>query len=63
MIRQDLINMTLKRSQPHQTTKMTQGFNEYVKSVMTFNTLVTPHKGVLHDQETDTKYRKIYKKI
>ena len=33
---------------------MTQGFNEDVKSLMTFNTPDTLHKGIVRNQETDT---------
>ena len=40
-----LTNMTLKISQPDLITKMTQEFNEGVKSLITFNTIDTPHKG------------------
>ena len=34
---------------------MNQGFNEDMKSLMTFNTPATTHKGIVHNQETDTK--------
>ena len=47
--------MTLKISQPHIISKTTQGFNEDVKSLMTFNNPSTLHKGILYNQETDTK--------
>ena len=30
--------------------KMTQIFNEDVKSLMTFNTPATPHKGIVHNK-------------
>ena len=53
-IKRDLAKMTLKISQPDQINNIVQGFNEDVKSLMTFNTPDTPHKGILRDQETDT---------
>ena len=34
---------------------MTQGFNKDVKSIMNFSTPSTPHKGVVSNQEIDTK--------
>ena len=40
---------------------MTQGFNEDVKSLMTFNTLDTLYKVIVRNQETDTKYHTIYR--
>ena len=42
--------MTLKIYQPDIITKMTQGFNKDVKSIMTFNTPATPHKGIVCNQ-------------
>ena len=54
-IKRDLINMTLKISQPDIINKMTQGFARYLKSLMTFNTPAIPHKGIVGNQETDTK--------
>ena len=33
---------------------MTQGFNEDVKSLMTFNTPATLHKGIVSNRETAT---------
>ena len=47
--------MTLKVFQPDLITKMTQLFNKYLKSLMTFNTSATPHKDIVRNQETDTK--------
>ena len=49
-IKCDLPKMTLNISQPDLITKMTQVFNEYFKSIMTFSTPATPHKGSLHNQ-------------
>ena len=34
---------------------MTQGFNKDMKSLMTFNTPATLHKGIVNNQDTDTK--------
>ena len=41
---------------------MNQGFNKDMKSLMTFNTPATPHKGILLNKETNTKYRTIYRR-
>ena len=41
---------------------MTRGFNKDMKSLITFNTPATPHKGVVNIQETDKKYNKIYRR-
>ena len=54
-VRRDLIKMTLKIYQPHLITKITQVFNEYVKSLMRFNTPDYPHHGFVRIQETYTK--------
>ena len=54
-IKRDLTKMTLKNSQPDLVTKMTQGFNEDVESLMTFNTPATLYKGIVRNQEIDTK--------
>ena len=43
-IKHDLTKTILKISQPDRITKMTQGFNEDIKSLMIFNTPATPHK-------------------
>ena len=40
-VNSNITKMTLKISQPHLITKMTQGFNEDMKSLMTFNTPAT----------------------
>ena len=53
-IKRDLTKMTLNIYQPYLMTKRTKGFNEDTKTLMTFSTLYTPHKGILHNQETDT---------
>ena len=55
MIKSDLTKMTLNISQPDIITNMTQGFKKDVKSMMTFNTAATPHKGILRNQETGIK--------
>ena len=52
-INRDLTNTTLDISQPGLITKMAQGFNEYMKSLMTFNTPATPYKGIVYIQEKD----------
>ena len=61
-IKRDLTNMTLNIFQPHIITKVTQGFNKDVKSLLTFNTPDTPYKGIVRRQETDTQYNTIYRK-
>ena len=53
MIRRDLTKMTLDIYETDIITKITQRFNEDVKSHMTYNAPDTPHKGILHNQETD----------
>ena len=49
-IKHDLTKTTLKISQPHIFKKMTQGFNKDVKSLVTFYTPYTPHKGIVCNQ-------------
>ena len=49
-IKHDFTNMTLKIHQPHIITKTAQGFNKYMKSLMTLNNPDTPHKGIIHNQ-------------
>ena len=49
-IKRDLAKMTLKISQPDLINKMTPGFNEDAKSLITFNTPATPHKGIVYHQ-------------
>ena len=46
----DLTNITLKIYQPDLSNNMTQGFNKDMKSLMTFNTPDTPHKGIVLNQ-------------
>ena len=53
MIRNELTKMDLNIYQPHIITKITQGFNEELESLMTFNTPATPHNGIVHNQEAD----------
>ena len=54
-IKRDLTNMTPKISQPDLIKNMIQVFDKDVKSLMTFNTPATPHKGILLNKETNTK--------
>ena len=54
MIKRDLTKMTLNIYQLDLISNMTQGFNEYMKSLMTFNTPATSHKVFFCYQETDT---------
>ena len=49
-IKRDLTKMTLNISQPDIINKTTQGFNEDMQSLMTFNTPATSHKGVVRNQ-------------
>ena len=53
-IKHDLTNTTLNISQPDTINKMTQVFNGDLKSLMTFNTPYTPHKGIVSNKKTDT---------
>ena len=46
----DLTKMTLKTCQPHLITKMTQEFNNNMKSLMNSNTPSTPHKEMVRNQ-------------
>ena len=46
----NLTKTTLKISQPDLITKMTKGFIDDVKSILTFNFLATPHMEVIHKQ-------------
>ena len=55
MIKCDLTKMIPNISQPHIITNTTQVFNEDAKSLMIFNTPDTPHKRIVHNQETDMK--------
>ena len=54
-IKRDLTNMTLNIYQPNLIYNMNPGCNKDVKLLMTFNTPDTPHKGIVRNQETDTK--------
>ena len=54
-IKRDLIKTNLNISQPDRINKMTQWFKEGVKSLMTFNSPATPHKGIVHNNNKDTK--------
>ena len=47
--------MNFKISQPDLINNMIQVFKEDVKLLMTLNTPATPHKGIVRNQETDTK--------
>ena len=59
LIKCDLANMTLRISKPDIITKMTQVFNKYMKSLMIFNTPAKPHKGIVRNRKTNTKYNTI----
>ena len=50
-IKNYLTNTTLNIYQPDIINKMNKGFNGF----MNFNTPATPHKGIVSNQETDTK--------
>ena len=54
-IKRNLTKINLNIYQPYIITKMTQGFNKDVKSLMAFNKTSTKHNGVVRNQETDTK--------
>ena len=62
MIKHDHTNMTLIISQLVLINKITQGFNEDVKSLMTFNIPDKSHKGDVRNQLKDTKYHTIYRR-
>ena len=47
----DLINTTLMISQLHLIKKMSEEFNNNMKTIMNFNTPDTPHKGIARNQE------------
>ena len=49
-IKHDLTKMTLNIYQTHLITKMAQVFNNYVKSLMTFNASSILHKGIVNNQ-------------
>ena len=49
-IKRDLTKTNLNIYQPDLINKMTQVFNKNVKSLMTFNILATPHKGIVRNQ-------------
>ena len=46
--------MNVSISQPDIINNMNQVFKGDLKSLMTFNTPATPHKGIVSNQETDT---------
>ena len=48
-IKRDLTKTTLNISQTDIINKKTQGFNEDLKSLMTFNTPATPYKGIVRN--------------
>ena len=54
-INRDLTKTTFNIYQPDITNNTTQGFNDDVKLLWTFNTPATPHKGIVCNQEIDTK--------
>ena len=53
MMKHDFDKTILRTYQPCLVNKMTQRFNENVKSLMTFNNPSTPHEGIIINQETD----------
>ena len=58
MIKCELDKMNLEISQSYLIKKLIQGFNNDVKSRMTFNNPVTQHKGIVRKQEIGTKISK-----
>ena len=54
-IKHDLSEMMIKIYQPNIITKMNQGVNKDMKSLMTFNKPTAQHKGVVSYPVTDTK--------
>ena len=54
-IKSEITKMALKIYQSYIITNANQGFNKYVKSFVTFNTPATPHRGIVLNQETETK--------
>ena len=63
MVKHNLTKMTLKISQLYLITKMNQGFNEDLKSLMRFNTPDTSYKGIVRNQETDINISYYLQKI
>ena len=59
-IKHDLVKIIFNISQPDLINKMTQGFNEDLKSIINFNTPATPHKDIVQNQQTVTTYQTIY---
>ena len=53
VIKRDLTNMNLNKSQPDMINKMNQGFNRDMKSLMTFNAPDITHKGIVSNQESE----------
>ena len=62
IIKCDLTKMTLKISQPHIITKMNQGFDEDVKSIITFNNPDKPPTRILHNKGIYTEKSKYLQK-
>ena len=58
-IKSETTKTTLNIFQPDLIKNTTQVFNEDVKSLMTLNTPAAPHKGIVRNQETDTKHNTI----
>ena len=58
-IKRDLTKMTLNISHPDLVTKTTQKFNEDVKSLMPSTNPSKPHKGIVRNRKTNTKYNTI----
>ena len=49
-IKHELTKTNLKISQPHLITKINQGINKDVKSLMTFNILDALYKGIVQNK-------------
>ena len=61
-IKRDLNNITLNISQSHLISKLTQGFNDEVKSLMTLNTPMQHTSGLYKKKETGTNISKYLQK-
>ena len=51
MIKHDLTKMDIKIYHPHIITKITQGFKEDIKLLMTFNTPTALYERIFHKQK------------
>ena len=48
--------------QPRLTAKISQGFNDDMRSIITFNTPSTPHKGVYVNIKREQNIQTIYRR-